>query len=128
MSYLYILLIILFVFIICSLFSVDHFKPTNSLKIKYNSPKIERPNQIKQFSPKTLSIKDEINSELSSHPLTFQNQMYSMDVYNGIGEKQSCTHDNECSQLSSSCNFKRENGVGTCTLRMPDETVFDIKY
>jgi len=77
---------------------------------------------------KELSLKEKINAELSSHPLTFQNQMYSMDVYSGIGEKQLCKHDSHCSQLTSTCNFKRDDGVGVCTLRIPDKTVFDIKY
>ena len=128
MNCIYILLIILVVFIICSMFNMDHFKPINSLKIKYNAEKVERPEQYKKPTPKELSLKEKINSELSSHPLTFKNQMYSMDVYSGIGEKQLCNHDRNCSQLTSTCNFKREDGVGVCTLRTPDKTVFDIKY
>ena len=110
------------------MFSVDHFKPINSLKIKYNAEKVERPEQYVKPSPKELSLKEKINAELSSHPLTFQNQMYSMDVYSGIGKKQLCRHDNHCDLLTSNCNFKRDDGVGLCTLRTPDITAFDIKY
>ena len=128
MNYIYILLIILAIFVLSSLFSVDHFKPINSLQIKYNSEKIERPEQLKKETPKKLSIKEKINAELKNHPLTFQDQLYSMDVYSGIGEKQQCKHDNECSYLSSNCNFKREDGIGVCTLRTPDTTIFNIKY
>ena len=129
MNCIYILLIILVVFVICSMLSVDHFKPINSLKIKYNAEKVERPDQYKNPLPKELSLKEKINAELSSHPLTFKNQMYSMDVYSGIGKKQSCEYDSYCSQLTSTCNFKsEEDGVGVCTLRTPDKTVFDIEY
>lgn len=128
MNCIYILLIILSIFVICSMCSLDHFTPINSLKIKYNNINIERPEQLKKPTPKELSIKDQMNAELNSHPLTYQNQLYSMDVYPNIGQKQYCKHDNHCSQLSSTCNFKREDGVGVCTLRTPDKTLFDIQY
>ena len=128
MNCIYILLIILTVFIICSVFSIDHFTSINSLNIKYNADNIEKPKQHKELTCKELSFKEKVNAELSNHPLTFQNQKYSMDVYSGIGEKQQCKHNKDCNQLTSTCNFTREDGVGVCTLRTPDKTVFDIKY
>ena len=125
------LLIILIIIIICLTFSVDHFKPINSLKIKYNSKNSYVPDKLSKPTKIELSLTDKINSELSSAPLAWQKQIYSSDVYPHIGEKQLCINDSDCSMLTSECNhnlFDRNNGVGVCTLKIPDKTVFDIKY
>ena len=124
----YILLIILSIFIICSLFSLDHFKSIDSLNIKYNTDDIIVPNQFKK-----PSIKQQITSELSNHPLHFKEQLYSMPVYPYVGEKQICNKDTDCSSLTAECNkntnlFSRESGIGVCTLRINDKTAFNVHY
>jgi hypothetical protein len=132
MLFISILLIILSILIICSIFSIDHFKPINSLNIKYNNKNIQIPNQLKKPSKKELSIKEKIISELHSSPLGWQNQMYSMPVYPYIGKKTPCINDSHCA-LTAECNhnkdvFNRNLGIGACTVRNSDKTVFDIKY
>lgn len=126
-----ILLIILFIFIICSLFSLDHFKPINSLNIKYNAKNIRIPDQLIKPSKEKLSIKQKINAELNSHPLTFKDQMYSTSVYYPfVGEKKLCKNNSDC-HITAECNhnvFDRNSGIGICTIKVPDKTVFDIKY
>lgn len=131
MNCIYILLTILIILIICSLFSFDHFKPINSLNIKFNSKNIRIPRQLKKPNKNTLSIKEKINSELHSSPLIWQNQMYSNQNYSHVGPIIPCLNNYNC-HLTSECNFDaniydRKNGVGVCTLREPDKTVFDIK-
>ena len=126
------LLIILSILIICSIFSIDHFKPINSLNIKYNTNNIKIPNQLEKPSKKELSIKEKIISELNSSPLGWQNQMYSMPVYPYVGSKTPCTNDSDCS-LTAECNhyrdiFNRNLGIGVCTVRNNNKTVFDIDY
>lgn len=86
MECIYILLTILSILIICSLFSIDHFKAINSLNIKYNSKNVIIPNQFKKPSKKVPSIKEKILSELSSSPLAWQNQIYSTPVYQSVGQ------------------------------------------
>ena len=129
----YILLIILSIFIICSLFSLDHFKSINSLNIKYNAKDVIVPDHLKKPSKKKLSIKQQITSELGSHPLYFKEQFYAMPVYPQVGEKRICNQDSDCSYLTSECNkntdlFSRDSGVGVCTLRINDKTAFDVRY
>ena len=88
--------------------------------------------KIKILVLKTLQ--ESINSELDSQPLSFQNQMFSFDKYPFIGQKQLCLNDSDCSQITSTCikninnNEGRNNGVGICSLRTNDKTVFDISY
>lgn len=132
MLFISILLVILSILIICSIFSIDHFKPINSLNIKYNSKNVEIPNKLKKPSKKELSIKEKIISELHSSPLGWQNQMYSMPVYPYVGPKTPCINDSQCA-LTTECNhnsdvFNRDLGIGVCTVRNSDKTVFDIKY
>lgn len=122
----YILLCVLLLFVIYCTLSMDHFKPVNSLKIKYNNSNIIVPNKLTNMNSKKLLI----DAELKSQPLAFENQFYSMPVYSDIGEKEICLADKDCS-ISSKCDknaFSRNTGVGVCTLKNPDKTVFDIKY
>ena len=51
-----VLLIILTILIICSLFSIDHFKPINSLNIKYNDKNIRIPNKLVTPKKEKLSL------------------------------------------------------------------------
>lgn len=125
-------LIILTVLIIYILFSLDHFKPINSLNIKYNSKNIKIPNQLEKPTKIKLSLKEKINAELKNHPLVWENQMYSNPNYSYVGSKKPCMTNSDC-HITAECNhssnvFDRENGVGVCTIRVPDETVFNIKY
>lgn len=127
-----VLLIILTIFIICSLFSVDHFKTINSLNIKYNSKNIRIPDQLEKPNKRKLTLREKINSELKNHPLTWENQMYSFNNYPFVGPKTPCKSDSQCS-ITSTCNydsdvFDREQGIGVCTVREPDKTVFNIKF
>ena len=85
-----ILVIILSVLLICSLLSMDHFKPINSLNIRYNAKNVRVPNQLQRPSQTEISIRERINAELSSQPLTFPDQIYSMDKYGFVGPKQLC--------------------------------------
>lgn len=129
----YILLIILAIFIICSLFSLDHFKSIDALNIKYNAKDVIIPDKFKNPSEKKLSIKQQIISELSNQPLSFSEQLYSMSVYPHVGEKRICNKDSDCSYLTAECNkntdlFSRDSGVGVCTLRINDKTAFDVSY
>ena len=80
-----ILVIVLCVLLICSLLSMDHFKPINSLNIRYNAKNVRVPNQLERPSPKELSMRERINSELSSQPLTFTDQIYSINKYPFVG-------------------------------------------
>lgn len=124
-------LILMLFLIIIPVFSLDHFKTINSLDIKYNSSDIIVPNQLKKPSPKILSIKDKINSKLKNQPLAFNDVLFSSNKYPYVGKKQFCLNDETCN-INSVCNydtiFNRDFGVGVCTLRYPDETVFNIKY
>jgi len=124
---------VLIVLSICFLFNIDHFQPINSLNIRYNSKNIRVPNKLKKSPPKTLSNIQKINSELSSHPLTFTDQIYSMNKYPFVGPKQLCREKGDCETITSECTqlndpFSRENGIGMCTIAVPHKTVFDIKY
>lgn len=124
------ILALLIIFVI-SLLTVDHFKPINSLNIKYNQKNVVIPNQLKTPTKPELTINNKINSELSSHPLTFQNQIYSMDKYPFVGSKQLCTNNdtNDCSTITSQCvPFSRDSGVGVCTSILSPKTIFDITY
>jgi hypothetical protein len=119
--------ILLLVYVI-NLFFVDHFKPINSLQIKYNTDKVIKPNQLKVPNKSESQIKTEI-AKLNKHPLQWNNQMYSMNKYPFVGQKQKCNRDSDCSQITAKCNiFDRNNGVGACTIRNPNETVFNIKF
>jgi len=119
---------ILLLFYIINLFCVDHFKPINSLQIKYNSDKIINPKQLKQNKKSESEIKSEI-TELNKHPLQWNNQMYSMNKYPFVGQIQNCKTDSDCSQITSKCNiYDRKNGIGHCIIKNPDKTVFDINY
>ena len=127
-----VLLIILTVLIICSIFSLDHFKPINSLNIKYNSKNIRIPNQLQKPNKIKLSLREKINAELKNSPLVWENQTYSIPNYSYVGPKTPCKTDSHCA-ITAECNhdsniFNREQGVGVCTVRVPDKTVFDIKY
>ena len=128
-----VLLIILTIFIICSLFSIDHFKPINSLNIKYNSKNVRIPNQLVRPNRKELSLREKINAEVKNSPLVWEKQMYSMFTYPYVGQKQACKNNSDCNSLYTECNndsnvFDREQGVGVCTVRVPDKTVFDITF
>lgn len=131
MNCILILLIILTVLIIWEVFSLDHFKTINSLNIKYNSKDVRVPSMLKPPNKTDLSLKEKINAELNKHPLTWKNQMYSMSVYPYVGHITHCTSNSDCA-ITAECNynnvFDRDNGVGVCTVRVPDETVFNIKY
>lgn len=124
-----ILLIILFIFIICSLLSFDHFKPINSLNIKYNSKDIRIPNQLKKLSKIELSLKEQINSQLKNNPLGWEDQMYPISKYSYVGPKTLCNNNSDCA-ITAECTdvFNRDLGIGVCTVRVPDKTVFDIKF
>lgn len=129
MNFIYCLLIILTVFIICSFLCTDHFKPINSLSIKYNSKNALYPGKLenKYKTPsekKELTIQEQINSRLSSQPLSFNDQIYSSSKYPGIGTSKLCNNNNDCNSINSIC----DNKTNICTLRIPDKTVFDIKY
>ena len=132
MEYIIVLLIILTVLIICSIFSLDHFKPINSLNIKYNSKNIRIPNQLQKPNKIKLSLREKINAELKNSPLVWENQKYSIPNYSYVGPKIPCKTNSDCS-ITAECNnnsnvFNREQGIGVCTVRIPDKTVFDIKY
>jgi hypothetical protein len=127
-----VLLIILTILIICSLFSIDHFKPINSLNIKYNAKNVRIPNQLEKPSKIELSLREKINAELKNSPLVWENQMYSIPNYSYVGPKTPCKSDSHCA-ITAECNhdsnvFDREHGVGVCTVRVPDKTVFDISF
>ena len=128
-----ILTIVLSIFIICSLLSLDHFKPINSLNIRYNAKNVRVPNQLEKPTAKELSMQDKINAELSNHPLTFTDQIYSMNKYPFVGPKQLCLEKGDCETITSECTqlddpFSRAFGIGACTIAVPHKTVFDIKY
>ena len=132
MNCIMILLIILMILIICSLFSLDHFKPINSLNIKYNAKDVRIPNQLKKPSKVELSLKEKINAELIHQPLRFTKQIYSASVYPFVGPKTPCKTDKHC-HITAECNhntdvFDRKKGIGVCTIRVPDKTVFDIEF
>ena len=119
---------ILILLVVVSIISCDHFKPINSLKIKFNSKNVIEPNKLKQENPVKLSLKEIINSELSSHPLKWEDQMYSMPVYPYVGYKEECKNDSDCSMYSSKCLKDSNYSTNYCTLRIPDKTIFDISY
>lgn len=122
--------IILFVTSICLLFSIDHFKPINSLNIKYNSKDIIIPDKYTSLKNNKKSIKEKIISKLNSQPLHWENQLYTMPVYPNIGNKTYCNDNLDCNIVSKCTKdiFNRNNGIGVCTLKYPDKTVFDIKF
>ena len=128
-----IIIVIISMFLICSLFCYDHFKPINSLNIKYNAKNVRIPKQFKKLSPKEMSLKEKINSELSSHPLTFKDQIFSFNKYPFVGAEQLCEDDNDCSTITSECTklndpFNRKLGIGVCTVANPDKTIFNVEY
>lgn len=58
--------------------------------------------------------------------------MYSNPNYSYVGPKTPCINDSQCA-ITSECNldsdvFNREPGIGVCTVRVPDKTVFDIEF
>lgn len=120
--------IVLIIILFCLIFSVDHFKPINSLNIKYNSKNIILPDQL--TTNKNNTIKNQIISELKSQPLTWEKQLYTMPVYPYIGNKTYCNNNTDCNAVSICYKdfFDRNNGVGVCTLKIPDKTVFDISF
>ena len=116
--------ILLLIYII-NLFCVDHFKPINSLKIKYNNDKILIPNQFKQSN----YSESEPIAEINKHPLQWNNQLYSMHTYPFIGTKQKCKVNSDCSQITSECKIlDNKKNEGICILKNPTKTVFDIKF
>lgn len=118
------ILILLLIYII-NLFCVDHFKPINSLQIKYNNDKIIIPNQLK----KENNTNSKLISEINKHPLQWNNQMYSMYTYPFVGSEQTCKVDSDCSQITSECKILDEKkNKGVCVLKNPNKTVFDIKF
>ena len=52
----YILLCILLLFVIYCTLSMDHFKPINSLKIKYNNSNIIVPNKLTKMNSKKIKF------------------------------------------------------------------------
>ena len=138
MNAIYILIIVLSVLLLCSLFCTDHFKSINSLNIKYNTKKARIPFQLKKPSPKELSLKEKITSELKSQPLTWHDgpgklfsnspgQIYSSSKYPWVGPLRLCEDDSDCPSLSSTCTNMNDN-FGMCTIAQPNTTVFDIEY
>ena len=112
-----------------NLFFIDHLTPINSLQIKYNADKIRVPNQLNGKNWDVQTEQDKINAEIKNQPLEFNNQIYSFSRYPFVGEKQYCKNDSDCSQITAKCDpFDRDLGVGVCTIRQPDSTVFDIKF
>ena len=132
MNWIIILLIILFILItiyIVNLFLIDHMTPINSLKIKYNNPNIIVPNQLNGKNWDKKTNQDKINAELKNQPLEFNNQIYSFSKYPFVGEKQYCLNDSDCSQITAHCDpFNRDLGIGVCTVKQPNKTVFDINF
>jgi hypothetical protein len=137
MKFLNITLILLLIFtipILYILFTTDHFKPINSLNIRYNAKNVTVPGQLEKLNPKELSIKEKINAELSGHPLTFKDQIYSMNKYPFVGPKKLCYNKEDCETISTECSkttndpFNREIGIGVCTISLPHQTIFDIKH
>lgn len=121
------------IYLICVLFCVDHFKTINNLSIKYNDKKVIVPNKLKMPDTNEMNIINKKNSKLKNHPLTFDKQIFSMNVYPNIGEKQYCKVNDDCSQLGTYCYknndpLDRNSGVGICTLINPDRTILDIPY
>ena len=122
------ILVLVFCYTI-NLFCVDHMTPINSLQIKYNADKIRVPNQLNGKNWDKPTEQDKINAEIKSQPLEFNNQIYSFSRYPYVGEKQYCQGDSDCSQITAKCDpFDRKLGIGVCTIRDPDSTVFDIKF
>ena len=129
----YILIIVLSIFLISSLLSLDHFKPINSLKIKYNSKNVIVPKKLKSHNKNELSLIDKVNSELSNHPLTYNEQIYSIKKYPFVGAEKLCKENNDCETINSICEinddpFSRKSGIGTCVISTPNKSIFDIKY
>jgi hypothetical protein len=59
-----------------------------------------------------------------------------MPVYPYVGPKKFCQNNSEC-PITAECNhdinfnndfLNRDAGIGVCTVRIPDKTVFDIKF
>lgn len=73
MKYIIVLFIILIVFVICSIFSIDNFTSINSLNTKYNDAFSyeNKQKETETVNPHELTLEDEINNELSTHPLTY---------------------------------------------------------
>tara|TARA_B100001094_G_C18077371_1_gene743359 strand:+ start:798 stop:1181 length:384 start_codon:yes stop_codon:yes gene_type:complete len=127
MNLIYVLIIVLFILLICSLFCYDHFKPINSLNIKYNSKQARNPDFLKKPTPRELTLKEKITSELNSQPLMWQDnpgQIFASPKYPHVGPLKRCNNNSDCSSLSSKCN----NEIGFCTIAQPNKTVFDINY
>lgn len=118
----YILVIVVLIFMICSMLTLDHFKPINSLKIKYNANKVVVPKQFKKKTNEELSKTEQINSELSSHPLSFSDQMYSFDKFPHVGPIQSCNDKSDCQTITSDC----KNGY--CVVSSLNNTAFGVSY
>ena len=111
-----IIIALLFLYII-NLFCVDHMTSIHNLKTKYNRPKNNLSNQLNSKTLNKNSLQDKINTELKNHPREL-NQLNSHSKYPYINEKQ-----NDYKSI-----FDRDFGVGVCTIREPNTTVFDIKF
>ena len=129
MNPIYILIIVLFVLLICSLLCKDHFKSINSFNIKYNSKNASIPLQLNKPTPRELSLKDKINSELKSQPLMWSDnpgQIFASSKYPYVGPLKFCNTDSDCPSLSSVCTKINNDNIGACTIAQPNTTVFDI--
>jgi len=114
-----ILIIVLSIFLICSLLSVDHFNSINQLNCKYNSKNVKDVNEFGKSTPKKLSIQDKINEELAGHPLTSNNQTISKQYYNYNDDQNTFNN----TKLNNS--FGRQHGIGSHTATMSDKQIFN---
>lgn len=99
----------------------------NSLKIKYNDDDVIVPKNLEVQETKNTSVL----SELKSQPLAFTKQIYSSNKYPFIGEPELCSSSEHCTQITAECKNNKFLGLGalgTCSLSIPNKTVFDIKY
>ena len=129
-NFLCIFLILIMLLFLISLFRIDHFKSINSLPIKFNSKKIINPDKyMSKPLSKSEKLQQDISAELSSQPLTFQNQLYTFDKYPHVGEKQLCKTNSDCSQITAKCKgIDAATGIGVCVLDNNEQTLFDITY
>lgn len=87
MNYIIVLFIILIVFVICSIFSIDNFTSINSLNTKYNEAffvKNDKNKQKETVKQRELTLEDEINNELFTHPLTYTPANTQKNKLNGL--------------------------------------------
>lgn len=122
------IIIILIVFFLIMISRKDHLRNVNSLNIKYNAKNVRIPNQFKKYTPQELNIKEKINSELSSHPLSFEKQVFSTgNKYPHVKNMTSCNNDSDCF-ISAKCTPNPLSKTSYCTVRYPNETLFNLKY